>query len=42
MQGCDVAALVVQNNAGGIEAAERVYKQCEKVFGPIEIPNYDL
>lgn len=40
MQGCDVAALVVANNADGAEAAQKVYEQCEKVFGPIDIPNY--
>ena len=40
MHGCDVAALVVQNNAGGAEAAKRVYEQCEKVFGPIDVPDY--
>lgn len=40
MQGCDVAALVVQNDAGGADAAKRVYEKCEKVFGPIELPDY--
>ncbi len=40
MQGCDVAALVVKNNAGGAEAAKNVYEKCEKVFGPIEVPGF--
>ncbi|MFH1941667.1 MAG: fused MFS/spermidine synthase, partial [bacterium] len=36
MQGCSVAALVAQNDAGS-DAAKRVWEQCEKVFGTIEV-----
>ena len=37
MQGCSVAALVVENDAGA-DAARKVWDKCEQVFGEIEIP----